>query len=190
MAERIGGEGPAPHTPQQQQLYAETHAAYSSGPACSYLTENSFGPALRCPHCNTFLWKDSEGRFLPCTCQNYHPDSLYIPPDSGPFRCACGNLAQLWRGDDVCGAFYCESCYPEQRNHFDRRACTVCGHPDGPSVIYVWYDTLRDRVCGDCFAWATAKMKIVKLQRMYRNSISMSPSVIFLQTPCTRRRRA
>ena len=56
---------------------------------------------------------------------------------------------------------------PEQYHSYDRRACTVCGHPDSPSVIDVWYDTLRDRVCGDCFAWATTKMKTVKLQRMY-----------------------
>ena len=31
MADKVGGEGPASHTPQQQQLYTETHAAYNSG---------------------------------------------------------------------------------------------------------------------------------------------------------------
>ena len=186
-----GGECPAPHTPQQQQLYAVPYAAYPSGPPKYYLTENSFGPALRCPHCNAVLWKDSEGRFLQCSCTNTVPHAI---PYSGPFLCECGNPAQFWVGDDVCGTVYCESCYPvkpsrptssavpclphemdaygwyippRERNQYDRRACTVCGHPDSPSVIDVWYDTLRDRVCGDCFAWATAKMKTVKLQRMY-----------------------
>ena len=35
MTDRVGGEGPAPHTPQQQQLYADPYALSTSGPALS-----------------------------------------------------------------------------------------------------------------------------------------------------------
>ena len=79
-------------------------------------------------------------------------------PYSGPFL----NLHTLFERADLIVR------NPAYELQYDRRACTVCGHPDSPSMIDVWYDTLRDRVCGDCFAWATAKMKTVKLQRMYR----------------------
>ena len=33
MTDRVGGEGPAPHTPQQQQLYADSYALPTSGPS-------------------------------------------------------------------------------------------------------------------------------------------------------------
>ena len=46
-------------------------------------------------------------------------------------------------------------------------ACTICGHPDGPSVIWVWYEHQRDRICAGCFAWACQIFKTVKVQKTY-----------------------
>ena len=119
MADRVGGEGPAPHTPQQQQLYADSHAAYPSGH--SYLTENSFGPALRCPHCNTFLWKDSEGRFLECSCTNAVPHAL---PPSGP-ALHCSVCESPWSIVRLLTVWYdthrdsvCERCFAWAMSQF------------------------------------------------------------------------